>query len=126
MKAVIIIMISLFALCLVVVPCKSYAQKLPVYSANGFQCSESPLKGSKLSLVTCEGSFPKDSGNLTASGYASVSLTYGKGGNVYSYSSLTGCLMRADAKSTSATNRSGKMEKFPAGDINAANDFCNK
>lgn len=126
MKARIIAAAALFVLCLFIIPSKSYAQKLPVYSANGFQCSESPLKGSKLNLVTCEGSFPRDSGNLTASGYASVSLTYGKGGNVYSYSSLTGCLMQASAKSTSATNRSGKTEKFPAGDINSANDFCNK
>jgi len=126
MKVGIIITISIFVLCLLIVPSLSYAQKLPVYSANGFQCSETPLKGSKMSLVTCEGSFPKDSGNLTASGYASVSLTYGKGGNVYSYSSLNGCLMHADAKSTSATNRSGKTEKYAAGDINSANDFCNK
>ena len=126
MKAGIILMVSVFVLCLFIVPSKSYAQTLPVYSGNGFQCSGSPLKGSKLKLVTCEGSFPKDGGSLTASGYASVSLTYGKEGNVYSYSSLTGCLMHANAKITTATNRSGKKQEFSAGDFNAANEFCSK
>jgi len=126
MKSLVVITISIFVLCLLIVPSKSHAQKMPVYSGNGFKCSETPLSGSKLNLVTCEGSFPRDSGNLTASGYASVSLTYGKDGNVYSYSSLTGCMMHANAKGTSATNRSGKTEKFAAGDINSANDFCNK
>jgi hypothetical protein len=126
MKTKVVFAVFLFAFCLLIVPSKSYAQKLPIYSANGFECAGSALKGSKLKLVTCEGSFPKDSGNLTASGYASVSLTYGKGGNVYSYSSLTGCMMHATAKTTTATNRSGKKEKFPAGAFDAANEFCSK
>ena len=126
MKTKVILLIFFFAICLLIVPSKSYAQKLPVYSGNGFECVGSPLKGSKLKLVTCEGSFPKDGGNLTASGYASVSLTYGKGGNVYSYSSLTGCLMHATSKGTTATNRSGKKQKFPAGAFDAANEFCSK
>ena len=126
MKVEIIVMVSVFALCLCIVPSKSHAQKLPVYSANGFECVSSKLNKSDLKLITCEGSFPNDSGNLTASGYASVSLTYGKSGNVYSYSSLTGCMMHATSKTTTATNRSGKKEKFPAGAFDAANQFCSK
>jgi hypothetical protein len=126
MKTRVALSIFLFVLCLFVIPSKSYAQKMPIYSANGFECAGTKLKGSDLKLVTCEGSFPKDSGNLTASGYASVSLTYGKGGNVYSYTSLTGCLMHATSKGITATNRSGKKQKFPMGAFDEAGAFCSK
>ena len=123
---IIVIALLVFVFCVLIVPFKSYAKSLPVYSANGFQCSESPLRTGNLNLVTCAGSFPKDDGNLTASGYASVALTYGKKGHVYSYSSLTGCLMDATPKATKATNRLGQTATFPAGDFSAANDFCSK
>ncbi len=126
MKAAIAVVILSVALSIFAVPSIADAQKLPVYSANGFKCSKTPLQGSDMNLITCEGSFPRDDANLSASGYASVSLTYGKDGKVYSYSSLTGCLMSATATSTAATNRKGKTQTFPAGDFSAANEYCSK
>jgi len=126
MKRAVVAGAVVLALCAFLTPVEVHAQKLPVYSANGFKCSKTPLSGSSMDLITCEGSFPKDDGNLSASGYASVSLTYGKGGNVYSYSSLTGCLMKATATSTAATNRKGKTQTFSAGDFSAANEYCSK
>lgn len=126
MKAFAVIAMSAVALFVVAFPQVSHAQNLPVYSANGFKCSEAPLKGSSMNLVTCEGSFSGGGGNLTASGYASVGITQGRDGDVYSYSSLTGCLMHATAKSIDATDRKGKKQSFPAGDFNSANNHCTK
>lgn len=126
MKRTAILLSFAVIICLFVAPSKSYAQKMPVYSANGFQCSSAPLPMSKLSLISCSGKFPKMKGNIDVSGWAGVNITYGENNNVYSYSSHTGCLMHATPKSIAATDRKGKTKKFSAGDFDSATQYCGK
>lgn len=108
--------VNVFFLMLSILFLSSTADAANVFSANGFNCTSTPVKNG--TLVDCDGQFPGVNGIFGGTGYELAHIEFSPDNkNRFYYMSDTGCLIMtaADNKSV-AVDRSKNKNGFAAFD----------